>query len=93
MVTAEREKKGADVKDQENQRRDAAGTKGREQPPTPIVYEPAILAAHGVLLLDDSHNVSLQQRDIQVLGSIEIAICLEETIRGIAGQEGCSDVI
>lgn len=67
--------------------------RGQEQPPTPIVYEPAILAAHGVLLLDDPHNVSLQQRDIQVLGSIEIALCLEEAVGGIAGQEGSSDVV
>lgn len=66
---------------------------GWEQPLTPIVYEPAILAPHGVLLLDDTHNVPFQQCDIQVLGSIEIAVCLEETVRGIAGQEGCSDVI
>jgi len=61
LVTAERKRKGAQIKHQENQRRNVASTEGREQPPTPIVYEPAILAAHGVFLLDDSHNVSLQQ--------------------------------
>lgn len=93
MVTAERERKGAQTGAQGDQRRLTASTKGREQPPTPIVYEPAILAAHGVLLLDDTHNVSFQQGDIQVLGSIEIALCLEETLWGIAGQEGSTDVI
>lgn len=94
MVTAERERKGTQLGVQGDQRRGlTAGAKGREQPPTPIVYEPAILAAHGVLLLDDTHDVSFQQRDIQVLGSIEIAVCLEETVWGIAGQKGSSDVI
>lgn len=69
------------------------GTKGREQPLTPIVYEPAILAAHGIFLFYDAHKVSFQQGNIQVLGSIEIAVCLEQTVWGIAGQEGSSDLI
>ena len=62
LVTTERERNGAQIRAQGDQRRGlTASTKGREQPPTSIVYEPAILAAHGVLLLDNTHDVSFQQ--------------------------------
>lgn len=62
-------------------------------PPTSIVNEPAVLAAHGVLLLENAHEITLQQRDIQVLGCVEIAVCLEEFLRGVPGQEGSSEFI
>lgn len=59
FVTAERQRKVGQIGAHREQRRGlTASTKGREQPPTPIVYEPTILAAHGVLLLDDAYNVS-----------------------------------
>lgn len=45
---------------------------------TTIIYKPAILTAHGVLLFDDSYYVPFHYGHIQVLCSIKVPFCLEE---------------
>lgn len=45
---------------------------------TTIIYQPAILTAHRVLLFDDSHYVPLQYGHIQILCSVKVPFSLEE---------------
>lgn len=45
------------------------------------------MATHGVLLLDYTHKVSLQYRDIQILGCVEVPLSLEEFLRAVAYQK------
>lgn len=53
-----------------------------------VVHEPAVLAAHGVLLLDHAHQVTFQQGDIQVLSSVEVPLDMEELFRWVPRQQG-----
>ena len=58
--------------------------------PTSIIYEPAVVASHGVLLLDHTDKISLQYGHIQILGSIKVPLGLEQFLRAVAHQESCS---
>ena len=55
--------------------------------PTSNINEPAVVATHGVLLLDNTHKVSLLYRDVQILGCIAVSLCLEEFLRTVAYQK------
>ena len=55
--------------------------------PTSVVNEPAVVAAHRVLLLDDPHQVALHHRHVQVLRRVEVPLRPEQLLRGVARQQ------
>lgn len=60
---------------------------------TSVVDEPAVVAAHGILLLDHAYEVALLYGDVQVLGRVEVAVSLEELLGTVSYQEPCAVLV